>query len=187
MERLWFKSAGASLVLSVTLILADATRGTGNSHYSFGVNLLAVGSYATAAIGLISLVCGLVNIRLARSRFVLGEDALRRIREIIAEPGYTWAEKHSLLKRYFKMRMRITGTVDITGWDGISSQVPVLTPVGDFIAFMTFKGIFVRYLAVLPPEARVTVVGKIKRIEPCGIYLVNCEIVPASRLGYGAI
>src|SRR5882762_2410243 len=111
MEKLWFKTAGASFVLSVSLILADATRSNGNPNYSFWVNPLAVGAYATAAIGFFSLVCGLVSMRLMRGRFVLGEGALRRISEISGAPGYTGAEKQRLLEPYFKMLIKITGTV----------------------------------------------------------------------------
>lgn len=188
MEKLWFKTAGAAFGLSASLILADATKS--NPHYSFWVNPLAFGVYATATIGFIGLICGLLNIRLTRSSFVLGEDALRKVAEIGAMPSYTGAEKHRFLKPYIGMWMQIAGTlIDVGPRVGSSSRVTVQTYLPDFIAFMNFrdKGIVNRYLEMLSSGTQMTVIGKIKRIDTGSISLVRCRIVSASTLGYPAI
>ena len=65
---------------------------------------------------------------------------------------------------------------------GIVKATKVLTCLPELIAFMYFSNNsrFRRYLSVLSGGMQVTVIGKIKRIEPDSISLVKCEIVLAS-------
>jgi hypothetical protein len=61
-----------------------------NPHYSFWVGLLDVGVCVTAVIGIIALICRFFNARaLVRRHVVLGEDDLRKIAQISAEPRRT--------------------------------------------------------------------------------------------------
>lgn len=183
MRRIWFGSAGTSFALCAYLVNADATRVGGDPYYSFWVSPLAVSVYVTAVIGVGGLICGIFNVRLTRRRFFLNEGALRRVREISVAPGYTEVEKQRFLAPYIGMWMQITGTViDVEGWQGSSKRLKVLTCLPELIAFMYFSNNsrFRRYLSVLSGGMQVTVIGKIKRIEPDSISLVKCEIVLAS-------
>jgi hypothetical protein len=184
MKNLWYGAAATAVTFCGGWFGTDALRSNGNAHYSFWVCPLGFCAYASAVIAVLSLVCGLYDIRfpdLGRRRpQVLDESELIRIRRISDEPGSTRAQKQPLYEFYLRRRIRISGTVvDVGEWTGSSSRVKVRTNVGGFTAFMYFsdKSTFVQHLRMLPPETHLTAIGKIKDIESNKITLVNCEIV----------
>jgi hypothetical protein len=211
MQKLWFAAVGTSFGLCVTLIGVDAARNESSPHYSLWGSPLAVGVYVTAAIGFVSLICALFNLRFPdlsrgrlreqgkekvaivltseRSSLTLGEDNLRRIKEISAARRNTGAEKQRLLAPYIGRRMQITGIViDVSKWNGSSSLVTVRPYIRNFTASMNFsdKDTFDQHLEILTAKTQVTVIGTIEQIGPNGISLVECEIVSISRFGYRA-
>jgi hypothetical protein len=180
MHRLYFGLAGGAFSLFGWLISSDATRSANDSHYSFMFSPLAYGAYVAAVIGVAGLTGGLLTLRLTRHIFSLGEDALREIKETSANSDYTGAKKQRLLSDYKKMWVQITGSVtDVGEWNGWSRRLEVRTREPGLIGYTYFsnRGVFNRYLAVLPRGTRVTVIGKVKRIEEGSITLVRCKLV----------
>jgi hypothetical protein len=185
MVKLWSKAAVPTFAFCGCLIIADATFRAANPHYSFWVGLLDVGVCVTAVIGIIALICRFFNARaLVRRHIVLGEDDLRKIGQISAEPGRTWARKRTQLSPYFEKLIQFPGTlVDVGPWTGTSSRVTVRTRVPGLTAYMNFsdRSTYNYPLFTLDPGQQLTVVGKIEDINHSGMSLVSCEIVSVGR------
>jgi hypothetical protein len=180
MYKLYFGLAGGAFSLFGWLLSSDATRSANGSHYSFMLNPLAYGAYVAAVIGVAGLTGGLLSLRLTRHVFPLGDDALRAIKETSANSDYMEAMKQRLLSDYNKMWVQITGSVsDVGEWNGWSRRLAIRTCEPGLIANAYFnnRGARNRILAVLPRGTRVTVIGKIKRIEEGSITLVRCELI----------
>jgi hypothetical protein len=181
MHKLYFALASGAGSLFGWLLSSDATRSGSDPHYSFMFSPLAYGAYVAAVIGVAALTGGLFSLRLSRRIIVpLVEEDLRRIMEISSNPNHMRADKHQLLAPYNKMWVQVAGKVaDVGEPSGWSRRLEVQTCVPRLIAYAYFfnKGVLSRYLGVLPRGTRVTVVGKVKRIEEGGITLVRCKTV----------
>jgi hypothetical protein len=178
MAKLSSKATVGAFALCGCFISADATLIDGRPNYSLWVNPLAVGAYATAAIGIVGMTCGIfIALSSPRRRIVLGDDHLRDIWRTSTDSGYTWARKKLMLKDYLGMRIRVSGTVvEVGERTGSPSGVTITTHVCDLTVFMSFsrKGRLNYPLSIFTLGAPVAAVGKIKQIGPNGILLVKC-------------
>lgn len=161
MKDLWPKFLGDAIVLFACFFGALIAL---TPHYSLWTLLAVVGVCITGAIGVTGAVYGLVNARvLARKRDALGEDDLKKIAKISAEPGRTWAQKRLSLSPYFKKWIVISGVVgDVGAWAGRSSRVEVETGVAGLTAYMTFtnKRKYQKPLSTVDPGQTLTVIGR---------------------------
>jgi hypothetical protein len=205
-DSYWLWSAGTSFLLCSALVGADAVVYAAKPSFSLWASPIAFLAYGTAVAGLASLICQIRSVAFpfaARSarrekawlitasadiaesvrggRFFVEKDP----REFMAVfKGRTSAEVARILAPYYNQTMRVSGVLDDIGdWTGSCALVEIIPYSRRPTIFATFgdKEVFDRQLSILDSGTRLTVTGRIERIEPTRIVLTDCAILSIDR------
>ena len=204
-ENYWLWSAGTSFLLCSALVGADAVVYAAKPSFSPWASLIAFLVYGTAIAGLICLLCQIRSVPFpfaargphrAKTWLITASTDIagskdqcvfieKDPREFMAKfKGLTSAEVARISAPYYNQTMRFSGVlVDVSDWTGSCAQAEIIPYSRRPTIFATFsdKEVSDRQLAILDSGTRLTVRGRIERIEAARIFLSDCAILSIDR------